>query len=190
MKTQISPKAGPRSPATGHSYDFSVLRELRKHHRLTIGAVAEGSGVSAAVISKLERNQSQAELETLFRLARVFGMNAADLVALAESRTAHKKTSTRHSTGGFLFHQVDYANVRCLHGTARAGGVVSRPEIHRDDFELCWVLAGHLRIQLPGERHDLRKGDALQFDAILPHSYEAITPVDVVILHLAKPKRF
>ena len=166
------------------------MRDLRKHAALTIEEVSERSGVSPAVISKLERNQSQAELETLFRLARVFGMSAADLLALAEKRTAHKKEGTRHHGGGFAFEEVDYANVRCLHGTAPRGGTVARPEIHRDDFELCWVLQGHLRISLPGERHDLRAGQALQFDAILPHSYEAVSDVEVIILHLAKPKRF
>lgn len=171
-------------------YDFSVLRDLRKHHLLTIGDVAERSGVSAAVISKLERNQSSAELDTLFRLARVFGMNAADLLMLTESRTANKKDATCHASGGFTFEQVDFANIRCLHGQARAGGTVSRPEIHHDDYEVCWVLKGHLRIELPNEKHDLRAGQAIQFDAILPHSYEAVSDIEVLILHLAKPKRF
>jgi transcriptional regulator with XRE-family HTH domain len=180
----------PAQASEAPPYDFSVLRDLRKHAALTIEEVSARSGISTAVISKLERNQSVAELDTMFRLARVFGMNAADLLALAESRTAHMENPTRHHSGGFTFDQVDYANVRCLHGVASAGGTVSRPEIHRDDFEVCWVLNGHLRIQLPNERHDLRTGQALQFDAILPHSYEALTDVEVIVLHLTKPKRF
>ena len=171
-------------------YDFSVLRELRKHAALTIEDVSACSGISAAVISKLERNQSIAELDTMFRLARVFGMNAADLITLAESRTAHIKTGSCHEGGGFSFEEVDYSNVRLLRGRAKAGGTVSRPEIHRDDFEVCWVVNGHLRITLPSEQHDLPSGQAIQFDAILPHSYEAVTDVEVIILHLAKPKRF
>jgi transcriptional regulator with XRE-family HTH domain len=183
MKRKQSVQAAP-------VYDFSVVRELRKHLVLTIEDVSERSGISPAVISRLERNQSVAELDTLFRLARVFGLNAADLLALAESRTAHLKSATHHPAGGFNFEEVNYANVRCLHGSAPAGGIVSRPEIHRDDFEVCWVLNGHLRITLPSEKHDLRSGQALQFDAILPHSYEAVTDVDVLILHLTKPKRF
>ena len=54
-------------------FDFSVLRELRKREGLTIEATSKRSGVSPAVISKLERNQTRAELETLFRISRVFG---------------------------------------------------------------------------------------------------------------------
>lgn len=179
----------PARPEVPH-YDFAVLRDLRKHAALTIEEVSARSGISPAVISKLERNQSVAELDTMFRLARVFGMNAADLLALAESRTAHIKNGSSHHGGGFAFDEVDYANVRLLRGFARAGGAVSRPEIHRDDYEVCWVVKGHLRITLPSEQHDLRSGQAIQFDAILPHSYQAVTDVEVIILHLAKPKRF
>jgi transcriptional regulator with XRE-family HTH domain len=189
-KTRKAKASKAPGGVTAPHYDFSVLRDLRKHQLLTIGQVSGRSGISPAVISKLERNQSLAELDTLFRLSRVFGLNAADLLALAESRTAHMKSASRHESGGFRFDEVDYANVRCLHGVAAAGGTVSRPEIHRDDFEVCWVMRGHLRITLPSEKHDLRAGQALQFDAILPHSYEAVTDVEVIILHLAKAKRF
>ena len=64
-------------------YDFSFLRQLRKRDDLTIGDVSARSGISAAVISKLERNQTRAELETLFKLSRVFGLTTNELVALA-----------------------------------------------------------------------------------------------------------
>lgn len=179
-------KSGPN----GKFYDFSVLRDLRKRESLTIQAVSERSGISPAVISKLERNQTGVELDTLFRLSRVFGMNAADLLALTESRTAQKKQSTNHAAERFSFEDVAYGNVRCLMGTAPKGAKLSRPEIHQDDYELCWVLEGALRITLPAETHTLHKGEAIQFDAILEHTYEAMKASRFLILHLAKEKRF
>ena len=72
----------------------------------------------------------------------------------------------------------------------RSGARVSRPEIHGDDYEVCWVRRGHVRLSLPDERHELGPGEALQFDAILEHTYEALEPSEVVILHLHKGKRF
>ncbi len=171
-------------------YDFSVLRTLRRRDNLTIQAVSERSGVSAAVISKLERNHSCAELDTLFRLSRVFGMNAADLLALTEARTAQKKTTATHQSEAFGFEEVAYGNVRCLLGRAPRGARLSRPEIHQDDHELCWVLQGALRIRLPAETHELRAGEALQFDAIWEHTYESLQDCQFLILHLPKAKRF
>ena len=179
----------PRDSAPS-TYDFSFLRGLRKRDELTINDVSTRSGISAAVISKLERNQTSAELETLFRLSRVFGMTATELIALAERRTSQRATESSHVGGEFVFREILYGNARVLFGAAPKGARVSRPEIHRDDYEICWVLAGQVRIVLPHERHELKAGDAIQFDAILHHTYEALDNSQLVIVHLRKGKRF
>jgi len=171
-------------------FDFSVVRELRKREGMSIAELSRSSGVSAAVISKLERNQTQAELETLFKLSRVLGINVTDIIALAESRTAHRENATEHESGGFRFREIRYANIRCLSGHAPAGARVSRPEVHRDDYEVCWVLRGRIRFSLPNETHELTAGCALQFDAILDHTYEALEDSGVLIIHLRKDNRF
>ena len=171
-------------------YDFSVLRDLRKHSAQSIGDVSELSGISASVISKLERNRTSADLSTLFRLGRVFGMTTQDLIALAESRTAHRARTTAHTSGGFVFKEILYGNVRLLFGDAAKGARVSRPEMHRDDYEVCWVLKGTLRFTLPHEKHTLKAGDAIQFDAVLHHTYEALADCRIIIAHLRKGKRF
>jgi len=175
---------------TAAKYDFSFLRQLRKRDELTIGDVSKRSGISAAVISKLERNQTRAELETLFKLSRVFGLTTNELVALAESRTSQRAHSAKHVAGGFILREISYSNIRCLFGAAPKGAKVSRPEIHRDDYEVCWVLSGRVRFALPDETHELGSGDAIQFDAILHHTYEALEDSEIVIIHLRKGKRF
>jgi transcriptional regulator with XRE-family HTH domain len=171
-------------------YDFSVLRDLRKREGLTIADLSQRTGISPAVISKLERNQTSAELTTLFCVSRAFGLNTTDLLALAEGRTAHRAQETPHVAGAFSFREVRYGNVRALVGEARAGGKVSSPEIHQDDFELCWVLDGQVRLSLPHEQYVLRTGECVQFDAILAHTYEVIEDCRLMILHLRKGKRF
>ena len=44
--------------AAERNYDFSILRSLRKTQAYTIADVAENSGISTAVISRIERNQA------------------------------------------------------------------------------------------------------------------------------------
>lgn len=171
-------------------YDFSVLRTLRKRDGLTIAGLSKRSGVSPAVISKLERNQTSAELSTLFSLGRAFGLSATDLIGLAESRTAHRIRESTHVTGGFSFREVRYGNLRALMGEGRAGGRAAKPEIHGDDYETCWVLTGRVRVTLPHEDHDLQAGECLQFDAVLEHSYEVIEDARLLIVHVKKDKRF
>jgi transcriptional regulator with XRE-family HTH domain len=177
-------------PSANPMFDFSVLRDLRKREGLTMETVSARSGVSVAVISRLERNQSTAELETLFKLSRVFGMNTADLLALAESRSAHRAEESRHRSGGFEFREIHYGNARCLYGVARKGSTLSRPEVHGDDYEICWVLKGRICFRLPHEQHELSAGQAIQFDAIFEHTYEAIDDSELMIVHMRKEKRF
>jgi len=171
-------------------YDFAILRELRKREGWTIADLSSRTGVSPAVISKLERNQTSAELPTLFSLSRAFGMNATDLLMLAESRTAHRASETSHRSGAFTFRDIRYGNIRALLGEAKAGGQVSNPEIHQDDLEVCWVLRGLIKLQLPHEHPLIKAGECVQFDAILEHSYEVIEDCQILILHLRKGKRF
>ena len=171
-------------------YDFSILRELRKKESMTIENLSAKSGVSASVISKLERNQCLAELDTIYRLARAFNLAAADLISLAEGRIAHRAAAATHVSGGFTFEEVTYGNAKCLRGRAAAGGRVSKPHLHRNDYELCWVVNGKLLLDLPNERHELSAGESIQFDALLEHTYEALEDCEIILVHIRKNKRF
>jgi transcriptional regulator with XRE-family HTH domain len=142
------------------------------------------------VISKLERNQQAPGIDTLYRLARAFGLSATDLIAMSESALAHRAAEKSHKTGDFTFREIRYANLVALVGAAPAGAAISRPEVHRDDTELCWVLQGRLKLKLPHEVCDLARGESVQFDAIQEHTYEAIEDTRFIILHLRKDKRY
>ncbi len=183
-------RADEATSAPAPMYDFTVLRELRKREGLTMEEVSQRSGISIAVISKLERNGSRAELDTLYRLARVFNMSATDLIALAESPLAHRKREVTYESEGFSFRRIQYNNVSAFLGEGPKGARAFRPEIHQDDYEVCWVLSGRLRLTLPFQTLELRSGETVQFDAVQHHSYEALEPCKVIILHLRKDKRF
>jgi len=177
-------------PGTTLKFDFRVLRRLRDQHDMTLADLSKASGVSVAVISKLERNQQSAELDTLYRLSRAFGLSATDLLGLTESPLAHRSSEKTHRADDFKFRQVKYANVVALLGSAPAGAKVSRPEIHHDDTEVCWVTDGKIRLSLPHEQCVLAAGESIQFDAIQQHTYEALADSQFIILHLRKDKRY
>ena len=171
-------------------YNFSVLRDLRKRDGLTIADLSEKSGISPAVISKLERNQTVAGLGTLFRLARAFGITSAELLTLIESRTAQCKKEIDRIVEDFHFRQIEFANSKCFYAEAVKGARRSNPDAHRDDYETCWVLEGSVRIVLPYETHILNSGDCLQFDALFEHTYEVLEDCRIILQHIHKQKRF
>ncbi len=172
------------------SLDFSVIRDLRKQEGMTLQQVSERSGLSIASLSKLERNQNLIELETLHRLARVFGLSASDLLSLAESPTAHLKKVEHYRSGPFEFEKIAYQGIQLFHATARAGESLRRPEAHGDEYEVCWVREGRVRILFSHEQHSLGAGDAIKFDAVLHHRYEILEDAELIIAHLTKTHRF
>lgn len=183
-------KTPPGTAPSNLKFDFSVMRELRKREGLTLEETAARSGLSAAVLSRLERNQTSAELDTLYKLGRVFGMSAADLITLAEARMAHRKHDEAYRSDGFSFRLIRYANLSCYWGQAPAGAHIRKPEIHHDDHETCWVIEGRIRLTLPHDVCELGAGESLQFDAIQEHSYEALEESRLVIIHFKKSNRY
>ena len=96
-------------------------------------------------------------MDTLYRIARVFGMTLSDLISLAENQTAHLVREEKYKSGDFTFQRVTYGNVRTMHAFASRGARLSKPELHRDDYELLWVLRGILKITLPNESYELTR---------------------------------
>jgi transcriptional regulator with XRE-family HTH domain len=171
-------------------YNFAVLRDLRKQRGLTIAQLSVKTGISPAVISKLERNQTVAGLGTLFRLGRGFGSTAAELLALIESRTAQCKQETDRVVEDFHFRQIEFANAKCYYADAPKGARRSNPDAHRDEYEICWVLDGVVKVALPHETHILSAGECVQFDALFEHTYEVLEDCRIIIQHIHKQKRF
>jgi transcriptional regulator with XRE-family HTH domain len=170
--------------------DFSIVRDLRKRAGMTLDDVSQISGVSIAGLSKLERNQNMIELDTLYRLARVFGLSATDLLNLAESCSAHCKDAESYTSGPFDFEKVSFKGIDCFYAKAKAGERLSKPEAHGDELEICWLRKGSIRISLPREEHLLMPGQALKFDAALEHSYEILKDSEMSIIHVEKTHRF
>ena len=98
--------------------------------------------------------------------------------------------SERYQTGDFTFDRISYGNMRSMHVIAPANAKLSRPEIHRDDYEMCWVLKGKIKFSLPNETYILSGGDSIQFDALLTHNYETLENSEILIVHIKKGKRF
>ncbi len=168
------------------NFDFSIIRKLRQRDKLSIAELSEESGVSAAVISKLERNCNHAELDTLLRLARVFELSTAELLSMAELNFTRRCNETFRRAENFRFREVHFPGVKVQYGRADAGDCLSRPEIHRDEYEMCWVLKGKMKLSLSGTEYEVSVGMSLAFDALLEHGYCAIEDSEFIIIHRRK----
>jgi transcriptional regulator with XRE-family HTH domain len=170
------------------TYDFSILRELRKKRKLTINALSQLSGVSYVALSKLERNQGNPELKTLDRISRALAMATHNFLALAEHKhptQVSQETCTIFGQAACRHVDLDGTRIFCV--TAPKGASGWAAEFHRDDYERCFVLDGKVKITIRGSDYVLGPGDALAWDCLFEHNYEALEPATFITV--LTPKR-
>jgi len=157
------------------------VREARTDRGWTLDDLAEHSGVSRRMIVNVESGTSNASIATLLRLATALHVTLADLVA--QSPRGHEPVVTtaaertplwRGPAGGsaVMVASADTPDMLELWSWRLEPGDEYRSSAHRPGtHELLHVVAGHLRLTLDGVVHDLRTGDAVSFEAVMPHSY-------------------
>jgi transcriptional regulator with XRE-family HTH domain len=168
-------------------YDFTVIRHLRKRLGLTIYGLSEKCGVSYVALSKLERNLGNPELKTLDRIARALSIETHNLLALAEhERPQIVDSETIHDEPGQRVQRatLDGTNVSYVRAAKGAQGAAKHE--HRDDYEICFVLSGKVRLNVRDSIYDVAAGQAVRFDCILEHHYEMLEDSTCIIVSTAK----
>jgi len=171
MPLSKAPRIGPR---------IRALREAMGH---SLRDLAERSGVSAPMLSQVERGETSPTLAVAEKIAAGLELTLSQLLRLDEgehvsvSRAGERRRLQR---GGHSFEELtpplpgQRADVS-LH-TLRAGATTGGPDdppIHEPGSrETAVVLAGVVALTVDGARHDLRAGDSVTFDADLPHHFE------------------
>jgi len=170
------------------TYDFSIIRHIRKKMKLTIYGLSEKCNVSYVALSKLERNLGNPELKTLDKIARALDMQTHNLLALAEhDRPKIVKAEDLVNEQGFNLKQVEQASMRIAYVTGSAGMAGATEHRHQDDYEICFVLSGKVRLHVRNSVYEIEAGHAVRFDCIFEHRYEVLE--DVVFIHVLVAKR-
>jgi len=175
------------------------LRALRLRKKMRLVELARHTGLSAAMLSKLERGLLFPTLPTLLRIALVFGVGLDHFFSAATSRQAlgivRKRERTRFTErlGGrdaaWEFECLDFAATeRKLNAYWVRFQAPARPRPHaHDGAEFLHVLRGSLQLQIAGEAHTLEGGDSIYFDSSQPHAYSRIGsgPCEAVVVTTA-----
>ena len=175
------------------------LRALRLRKKMRLVELASHTGLSAAMLSKLERGLLFPTLPTLLRIALVFGVGLDHFFAAATSRQAlgivRKRERTRFTErlGGreaaWEFECLDFAATeRKLNAYWVRFHASARPRPHEHaGAEFIHVLRGSLRLLIAGDEHALEEGDSIYFDSSQPHAYSRIGsgPCEAVIVTTA-----
>lgn len=147
----------------------TAIKHARQGAGLSGGELADRSGVSRAMISKVERGEAQPTAVLLARLATALGMPLSELIAQAEhgrlTRLADQPTWTDPATGYTRRAISPRAGgpLELVEVELPAGAEVGFPaETYRTRHQQIWVLAGTLTFHEGDESHHLDPGDCLQ----------------------------
>ena len=162
-----------------------ALQAARQARGLSVSALAEQSGVSRAMIAKVERGDAQPTAVLLARLASALGMTLSELVARAEDgggrllRLGDQPTWTDPASG-YRRRAVSPASGRPLElvevELPAGARVAFAPDAYALVHQQIWVLHGHLRLHEGDTVHELDTGDCLQLGPPEPRVY--VNPTD------------
>jgi len=166
------------------------LRQLRTQRGLSLRALATEAGVSATLLSQIERGVTEPSLATLRRLAGVFG---SSLATLFEDPAAPELWISRPGERSRLLGpkgQVAYerltpgnGQLEVLRGVLQPGEATAGEPWGHASLECVFVVAGSLTAEVAGVRHTVTGGEAITFDSRQPHRYlnDSAEPVEFIL---------
>jgi transcriptional regulator with XRE-family HTH domain len=159
------------------------MRALRDSMGLSLRDLAERSGVSAPMLSQVERGETSPTLAVAARIAAGLELSLSQLLRLDEGthvtvtrsgerrRRARRGHTLEELTPPLPGQRADVSLHRLAPGAATGGA--DDPPLHEPGSrETAVVLEGTLTLYVDGERFELREGDSVTFDADLPHHFE------------------
>jgi transcriptional regulator with XRE-family HTH domain len=159
------------------------VRSLREAMSFSLRDLAERSGVSAPMLSQVERGETSPTLAVAAKIATGLDLTLSQLLRLDEgehvvvSRAGDRRRSAR---GGHSFEELTPplpgqradVSLHTLRDGAATGGPDDPPMHEPGSRETAVILDGTPALIVDGSRHELGEGDAVTFDADLPHHFE------------------
>jgi transcriptional regulator with XRE-family HTH domain len=159
------------------------VKKLRTGQGLTLEALAELSGVSRAMLSKLERGEKNPTLVVAAKIAQALHVGLTDLMGVAESRRAvvlipkSSRMIFQDPETGFerqlLSPAFESRSVEFVRHVIPKGATSGElPPYRRGTEKYIVVEQGILRVVIEGQGYSLRAGDTLYFEADIPHRFD------------------
>ena len=172
------------------------VKALRESSGLSLRDLAARSGVSAPMLSQVERGETSPTLSLAARIAAGLELRLSQLLRLDEQGSVTIVKATQRQSGGnarrghrfevLTSSQPGQRAELSRHTLAPGGatGAADDPPMHEPGSrETALVQEGSLVLVCDGQRHRLAAGDCVTFDADLPHHFE--NPTDEPAAFLA-----
>lgn len=173
----------------------SRVRALREAMDLSLRDLAERSGVSAPMLSQVERGETSPTLQVAARIANGLDLKLSQLLRLDEDGavTIVRQEERRRGPSSVDGHRYEVLTPplpgqrselsRHLISPGTSTGGPGDPPVHEPGSrETALVESGRLTLHCDGAQYALAAGDTVTFDADLPHHFENPGPDEATLL--------
>ncbi len=184
--------------ATDHPVVAAVglrVKALREAAGLSLRELAAACGVSAPMLSQVERGETSPTLQVAARIAAGLDLRLSQLLRLDEDGAVNVVRAGERRSGGrpdaghvyeLLTPPLPGLRAEVSVHTLAPGAVTGEagdPPMHEPGArETALVQGGELLLHVDGETHALAAGDCVTFDADLPHRFENPGKEEAVLL--------
>ncbi|HWF72245.1 MAG TPA: XRE family transcriptional regulator [Solirubrobacteraceae bacterium] len=171
------------------------VHALRDAMGLSLRDLADRSGVSAPMLSQVERGETSPTLQVASRIAAGLELRLSQLLRLDEGGavTVVRRGERRKGPGTARGHRYEILTPplpgqraelsrHTLAAGAKTGGAGDPPMHEPGSRETALVESGGVALVCDGTRYELAAGDCVTFDADLPHHFENPGPDEVTLL--------
>jgi transcriptional regulator with XRE-family HTH domain len=169
------------------------VRALREAMDLSLRDLAERSGVSAPMLSQVERGETSPTLQVASRIAAGLELRLSQLLRLDEQGVVSIVRAGERRRGGGSGHAIEVLTPplpgqraelsrHVLAAGAKTGGKGDPPMHEPGSREIALVETGTVALIVDGATHELHEGDTVVFDADLPHHFENPGPGEAALL--------
>lgn len=174
------------------------IKQLRLRRKMGLVELSRHTGLSPALLSKLEHGKLYPTLPTLSRIAMVFSMGLDFFFSDQGQRhifaLVRKKDRLRFPEApeldhaSFDFESLDFlASDRKFNAYLAEFRTVPATQLHlhqHSGVEFIYVVRGKLALKIGAEEETLDAGDSLYFDSQFPHGYSRVgtKPCSAVVI--------
>lgn len=216
MADKREPSSPKRRKTRGRATDIAVvqeslrpyaiadkLRTLRLRRSMGLAQLAEHTGFSSAMLSRLENGRLVPTLPTLTRIALVFSVGLdyffsdprkRHVVAVVRRNERKLFPSDPKSTHvPWHFESLDFrVNERKLSGYLAHFHPLPPEQVvphYHQGVELLYLIEGKLEMKIGVEMFQLSAGDSIYFDSMQKHTYRSLdkTPCTAIVVTTGAP---
>ena len=155
------------------------LKQLRTERSLTLGQLAKESGVSKAILSDMEKGESNPTINTIIKVSKGLNVPYSRLMEGVEPES----TLVRRQETVMQANENHHYRIFCYFTTSpKRNFELFRVELDPNSSnvsiahppksqEYLYVLEGELTLETETESYTLHPGDSLGFASSVPHTY-------------------